>query len=82
MEIIITIIICMTVIAAILLLQAKPITIVLHKKFEEIKAPSPELTAEEKKLLEDQQSITDGMNELIKATQEFLGGDIDDADAE
>ncbi len=69
--------ICITTIIVIHSLQNKPITILVHKKIEEIRpAPTP-LTDEENKLLEEQKSVADGMNEVIKFAQEFLGGDVD-----
>jgi len=74
--------ICITLIFVINLIQKHPITFIIHKKIEEIAEPVKPLTAEEQKLLEDQQAINDGMNEVIKLTQEFLGGEVEDADAE
>lgn len=69
--------ICITTIIVINSLQNKPITILVHKKIEEIRpAPTP-MSDEEKKAIEDQQSVVDGMNEVIKVAQEFLGGDVD-----
>lgn len=69
--------ICITTIIVIHSLQNKPITILVHKKIEEIRPAPKELTAEEEKLLEEQKSVADGMNEVIKFAQEFLGGDVD-----
>ena len=74
--------ICITLIFVINLIQKHPITFIIHKKIEEITEPAKPLTAEEQKLLDEQQAINDGMNEVIKLTQEFLGGEVEDADAE
>lgn len=74
--------ICITLIFVINLIQKHPITFIIHKKIEEIVESAKPLTAEEQKLLEEQQAINDGMNEVIKLTQEFLGGEVEDADAE
>lgn len=70
------IIICATVLLAIRILQDEPITFIIHKKIEDV-TPGPDiqgLTEEEEKILEDQQNMTDGLNEVIKFTQDFLGG--------
>ena len=69
--------ICITIFFVINSLQNKPITIVIHKKLEEIRPEPAPLSEEEKKTLEEQQQITDGMNDVIRFAQEFLGGDID-----
>ena len=69
--------ICITIFFVINSLQNKPITIVIHKKLEEIRPEPAPLTEEEKKAVEEQQQLTDGMNEVIRFAQEFLGGDID-----
>lgn len=69
--------ICITAIIVVSLLQGTPITINIHKKIEEVRPKPVELTSEEKKLLEEQKQVADGMNEVIKFAQDFLGGDID-----
>lgn len=69
--------ICITLIIVVNSIQRNPITFIIHKKFEEVKVPEKELTEEDKKTLEDQNDMKDGINELIKFTQEFLGGDTD-----
>lgn len=69
--------ICITTVFVVHLLQEKPITFVVHKKLEEIRPEPTPLTAEEKKALEDQQELNDGMNKVIRFAQEFLGGDVD-----
>lgn len=69
--------ICITTLIVIHSLQEKPITFVVHKKLEEIRPEPKELSEEEKKTLEDQEKITDGLNEVIRFAQEFLGGDTD-----
>lgn len=71
------IVICITVIIVVFLLQGTPITINIHKKIEEVRPKPTALTDEEKKILEEQKQVTDGMNEVIKFAQEFLGGDTD-----
>ncbi len=72
------IIICITTLIVIHSLQEKPITFVVHKKFEEIRPEPKELSEEEKKAIEDQQQeMAEGLDEVIRFTQEFLGGDID-----
>ena len=80
-EVLITLIICVTII----IVTSKPIKFEIHKKFEDVLPPKSEETPEEKetrKNLEEEQSQTyDGLNELIKATHEFLGGGTQD-DAE
>lgn len=80
-EVLITLIICVTII----IVTRKPIKFEIHKKFEDIIPAKPEETPEEKearKKLEEEQSQTyNGLNELIKATHEFLGGGTQD-DAE
>ena len=68
--------ICITLFFVIDSLQKHPIEIIVHKKIEEIRPTPQPLTEEEKKYLEEQKEVADGMNEIIKATQEFLGGDI------
>lgn len=73
--------ICITTIFVVNSIQKHPITFIVHKKFEEIQKPAEPLSEEEKKLLEDQKQTLDGMNEVIKFTQEFLGGEVEDADA-
>lgn len=76
MSVLLSIIICATVLVAIKMLQSKPITFIIHKKIEDV-TPGPDiqgLTDEEQKILEDQQNMTDGLNEVIKFTQDFLGG--------
>lgn len=76
----ITIIICGTIIWV----THKPIQFVVHKKFEEIPLPKPEETPEEKekreKEEEEQKSVYDGLNEVIKFAQEFVGGGTEDAE--
>jgi hypothetical protein len=69
--------ICITVIFVINSLHKNPITFVIHKKFEELKSAPEPLSEEDKKILEDQQQMTTGLNEVIKFTQEFLGGGVD-----
>ena len=69
--------ICITALIVINSLQKNPITIVIHKKLEEIRPDPAPMTEEEKKAVEEQQQFTDGMNEVIRFAQEFLGGDID-----
>lgn len=69
--------ICITVFFVIHSLQNKPITFVIHKKIEEIRPEPTPLSDEEKKTLEEQQQVNDGINEVIKLAQEFLGGDTD-----
>lgn len=80
-QVLITLIICVTII----IVTSKPIKFEIHKKFEDIIPPKPEETPEEKKArekFEEEQSKTyDGLNDLIKATHEFLGGGTQD-DAE
>lgn len=80
-EVLITSIICGTIIWV----THKPIRFEVHKIFEEVLPPKPEETPEEKekreKEEEQQQSVYNGLNELIQATQEFMGGGID-TDAE
>lgn len=71
------IVVCITILCIVKMLQQSPITFVVHKKIEEIRPEPKELSEEEKKALEDQSKITDGMNEIIRFTQDFLGGDID-----
>lgn len=73
--------ICITTIYVVNFIQSHTITFKIHKVYEEVQPPEKPLTEEEKKLLEEQQTITDGMNEVIKFTQEFLGGEVEDADA-
>lgn len=74
-------IICITIIIVVNFIQRHPITFIIHKKYEEISKPAEPLSEEDKKILEDQKETIDGMNEVIKFTQEFLGGEIEDADA-
>lgn len=69
--------ICIMVIIVVHSLQEHPITFIVHKKIEEIRPEPKPLTPEEKKSLEEQNNVVDGMNELIKFTQEFLGGEPD-----
>jgi hypothetical protein len=73
--------ICIALLFAINSLQNKPITFIIHKKFENVAQPAKPLTEEEKQFLEEQKQTIDGMNEVIRITQEFLGGDVEDADA-
>lgn len=72
--------ICITIFFVLNSIQKDPITIVIHKKFETI-TPSQEISEEDKKLLSEQQQTIDGMNEVIRFTQEFLGGEVEDANA-
>lgn len=74
-------IICITIIIVVNFIQRHPITFIIHKKYEEIAKPVEPLSEEEKRLLEEQRDAVDGMNEVIKFTQEFLGGEVEDADA-
>ena len=46
----------------------------IHETKQPERAP---LTQEEQKVIEDQKNVMDGMNEVIKFTQEFLGGETD-----
>lgn len=69
--------VCITVIFVVNSLQKHPITFVIHKKLEEIRPEPQELSEEDKKALDDQADVIDGMNEIIKFTQEFLGGESD-----
>lgn len=55
-------------------MHTNPIIFIVHRKFEEILPPAKEPTTEEKKLIEDQE-VVDGLNEVIKFTQDFLGGE-------
>lgn len=73
------IMVCVTIIVSIKLLQEKPINVVIHKKLEEIIPEEKPLTDAEQKALEDQEKTIDGMNEVIKFAQEFLGGEVEDA---
>lgn len=73
--------ICITIIFVVCFIQKHTITFKIHKVFEEVEKPEKPLSEEDKKLIEEQQTITDGMNEVIKFTQEFLGGEVEDADA-
>lgn len=72
--------ICITIFFVLNSIQKEPITIVIHKKFETI-TPNQEISEEDKKLLSEQQQTIDGMNEVIRFTQEFLGGEVEDANA-
>lgn len=72
--------ICITIFFVLNSIQKDPITIVIHKKFETI-TPNQEISEEDKKLLSEQQQTIDGMNEVIRFTQEFLGGEVEDANA-
>lgn len=74
--------ICITIIFVVNFIQKHTITFKIHKVYEEVQQPEQPLTEEEKKMLEEQKNTVDGMNEVIKFTQEFLGGEVDDADAE
>lgn len=69
--------ICITIIFVINLLQKKPITFIVHKKLEEIRPEPAELSQEEKDDIDKRNQTLDGINEVIRFTQEFLGGDID-----
>lgn len=69
--------VCITVFFVVNSLQKHPITFVIHKKLEEIRPEPQELSEEDKKALDDQADVIDGMNEIIKFTQEFLGGESD-----
>lgn len=81
MALLITIIICGTIIWV----TRKPIKFEIHKKFEDIVPPKQEETPEEKekreKEEEEQKSVYDGLNDVIRFAQEFVGGGIDE-DAE
>lgn len=72
--------ICITIFFVLNSIQKDPITFIIHKKFETI-TPNQEISEEDKKLLSEQQQTIDGMNEVIRFTQEFLGGDVEDANA-
>ena len=68
-------IVCFTIIIVVILVQKDPITIVIHKKIEEINKPvqvNPVDDTEDK----DQDTLK-GMQELIQFTQDFLGGEVD-----
>lgn len=77
--------ICITTLLVVNSLQKHSITFIIHKKFENINEkyedPLDNLTDEEKQMLADQKDAIDGMNEVIRLTQEFLGGEVEDADA-
>lgn len=73
--ILVTIVICATLIYVIDRLHTNPIIFILHHKYEQILAPAKEPTPEEKKLIEEQAQVVDGLNEVIKFTQDFLGGE-------
>lgn len=80
MALLITIIICGTIIWV----THKPIQFVIHKKFEEVPLPEKEETPEERakreKEEEEQKSVYDGLNEVIRFAQEFVGGGPEDAE--
>lgn len=68
-------IVCFTIVIVVILVQKDPITIVIHKKVEEINKPvqvNPVDDTEDK----DQDTLK-GMQELIQFTQDFLGGEVD-----
>ncbi len=73
--ILVTIVICATLIYVIDRLHTNPIIFILHHKYEQILPPAKEPTPEEKKLIEEQTQVVDGLNEVIKFTQDFLGGE-------
>lgn len=73
--VLITFLVCLAVLILAERLHTRPITFVVHHKYEQILPPAKEPTAEEKKFLEEQERVTDGLNEVIKFTQEFLGGE-------
>lgn len=72
-----TIIICGTFIYICNKICKYSIHFTFHNIYEN-KQPTPTaLSAEEQKVIEDQKNVMDGMNEVIKFTQEFLGGETD-----
>lgn len=73
--ILITLLVCLAVLILAERLHTRPITFVVHHKYEQILPPAKEPTAEEKKLIEEQEQVVDGLNEVIKFTQDFLGGE-------
>lgn len=73
--ILITFLVCLAVLILAERLHTRPITFVIHHKYEQILPPAKEPTAEEKKLIEEQEQVVDGLNEVIKFTQDFLGGE-------
>lgn len=72
-----TIIICSTIIYVVRFVQKHTITFTLHYLNENVKEPTKDLSDEDKKLIEDQNETINGMNEVIKLAQEFLGGGLD-----
>ena len=73
--VLITFLVCVVVLLLAEHLHTRPITFVIHHKYEQILPPAKEPTAEEKKFLEEQGQVVDGLNEVIKFTQDFLGGE-------
>lgn len=73
--ILITFLVCIAVIYIIDRMHTNPIIFIVHHKYEQILPPAKEPTAEEKKFLEEQGQVVDGLNEVIKFTQDFLGGE-------
>lgn len=68
-------IVCFTIIIVVILVQKDPITIVIHKKIEEINKPVQVNSVDD---IEDKdQDTLKGMQELIQFTQDFLGGEVD-----
>lgn len=72
-----TIIICGTFIYICNKICKYSIHFTFHNIHENKQPESAPLTAEEQKVIEDQKNVIDGMNEVIKFTQEFLGGETD-----
>lgn len=72
-----TIIICGTFIYICNKICKYSIHFTFHNIYENKQPESAPLTQEEQKVIEDQKNVMDGMNEVIKFTQEFLGGETD-----
>ena len=73
-SVIVSLLVCGTLIYITHRLHDNPITFGVHHKYEQVLQPTKEPTTEEKKLIEDQE-VVDGLNEVIKFTQDFLGGE-------
>lgn len=72
-----TTIICITLLALPVILHTYPICIKIYKSFERIHPQEAPITDDEKKAIEEQNALSNGLNEVIRFTQDFLGGDID-----
>lgn len=72
-------VLCGTLIYLTVFMQKNSMTFTFHHLNEDVPAPEKPLTEEEKKALDEQTQINDGLNEIIKFTQEFVGGETDDA---